>query len=179
MKMWMVGVTILGMSCFAGAQMATVDVVLNPMGDFKGKTSEVKGFAMMKGDEVNASNIVVNLKNLKTGVDLRDKHTQKYLQTEKHPEAILLSAQGKDGKGTGKIKIKGIEKDIAGTYKVDGKFLNAKFKLNLPDFEIKDINYMGVGVEDEVTIEVSVPLQVAGGETATPAPAPTVKPKSK
>lgn len=172
-KIGMMGMAILCVSSMAWAQSATVDVVLNPMGDFKGKTSDVKGFAIVKGDEVSASNIVVNLKNLKTGVELRDKHTQKNLQTDKHPEAILISAQGKGGKGTGKIKIKGIEKDIAGTYKVDGKNLIAKFKLNLPDFEIKDINYMGVGVEDEVTIEVRVPVQTA---PAAPAPA---KPKNK
>lgn len=141
------------------AQSVVVDVVLNPMGDFKAKTSDVKGEAVVNGDTVSASNIVVNLKNLKTGVELRDKHTQKHLGTDKFPEAVLVSATGKGGKGTGKIKIRGIEKDIAGVYKVDGKTLKAKFKLTLSDFGIEDINYMGVGVEDEVTLNVSVPVK--------------------
>lgn len=141
------------------AQEATVDVTLNPMGDFKGKTSDVKGSAVVKGDEVSASNIVVNLKGLKTGVELRDKHTQKYLETGKFPEAVLLSAKGKGGKGTGRIRIRGVEKDISGTYKVEGKTLKAKFDLNIADFGIKDINYMGVGVEDKITLNVSVPVK--------------------
>ncbi|ASD63261.1 YceI family protein [Bdellovibrio bacteriovorus] len=149
----------MGISTAAMAQSVVLDVVLNPMGDFKGKTSDVKGQAVVNGDEVSAENIVVNLKTLKTGVELRDKHTQKHLETEKFPEAVLLSAKGKGGKGTGKIKIRGIEKDISGVYKVEGKTLKAKFKLKLSDFGIEDINYMGVGVEDEVTLAVTVPVK--------------------
>lgn len=159
MKLFATMILALGISLNVQAQSVTVDVVLNPMGDFKGKTSDVKGFATVKGDEVSAENIVVNLKSLKTGVELRDKHTQKYLETSKYPEAVLISATGKGGKGTGKIKIRGKEQDISGTYKIVGKKLNAEFKLNLPDFDIKDINYMGVGVEDEITLHVSVPVK--------------------
>lgn len=148
-----------GFSFTAIAQSVSVDVVLNPMGDFKAKTSDVKGEATIKGDEVSAKNIIVNLTNLKSGVELRDKHTQKYLDTKTFPDAVLVSATGKGGKGQGKIKIKGIEKDVDGTYNVEGKVLKADFKVTLSDFGIKDINYMGVGVEDQVTIHVAVPVK--------------------
>lgn len=158
----MSAITTLVLSSFAWADTgATVDVVLNPMGDFKAKTSEVKGQATQKGDEVSAENIIVNLKSLKTGVELRDKHTQKHLETDKFPEAVLLKATGKGGKGTGRIKIRGIEKDIAGTYTVSGDSLSADFPLSLADFDMKDINYMGIGVEDTVTLHVTVPLKKA------------------
>lgn len=159
MKFFAALILSMSFSYAALAQSVVVDVVLNPMGDFKAKTSDVKGEAVVNGDSVSASNVVVNLKTLKTGVELRDKHTQKHLQTDKFPEAVLISATGKGGKGTGKIKIRGVEKDIQGVYKVDGGFLKAKFKLNLPDFGIEDINYMGVGVEDEVTLNVSIPVK--------------------
>ncbi|MDG0816059.1 YceI family protein [Bdellovibrio svalbardensis] len=149
----------LGVSSSAFAQQVTVDITLNPMGDFKAKTSDVKGEAVVKGDEVSAQNIVVNMKTLKTGVELRDKHTQKHLETAKFPEAVLISATGKGGKGKGKIKIRGIEKDVEGTYKVEGKVLKADFKLNIADFDMKDINYMGVGVEDEVVLHVAIPVK--------------------
>jgi polyisoprenoid-binding protein YceI len=148
---------VLASNSYAGE--VTVAVTLNPMGDFKAKTSDVKGSAVVKGDEVTAENIIVNLKGLKTGVKLRDEHTQKYLETSKFPDAILVSAKGKGGKGTGKIKIRGIEKEIAGTYKVDGNTLNAEFVLNIADFKIKDVKYMGVGVEDNLTLLVSVPVK--------------------
>ena len=145
------------MSAHAGS--VSVDVVLNPMGDFSAKTSDIKGSAKMEGDTLVAKNVVVNLKTLKTGVELRDKHTQKHLDTTQFPEAILSIAKGKGGKGQGKLKIKGIEKVVKGTYKVEGNEVKAKFTVKLSDFDIKDINYMGVGVEDEVTIHVVIPVE--------------------
>lgn len=159
MKLFAAMMVFLSLSLTAKAQSVVVDVTLNPMGDFKAKTNDVSGFATLSGDEIKAENIVVKLKSLKTGVELRDKHTQKYLETEKFPEAVLVSAKGKNGKGTGKIKIRGVEKEIAGDYKVSGKKMQAKFKLNLADFNITDINYMGVGVEDEVALIVVVPIK--------------------
>lgn len=160
MKIFAIIYLLINFSFAAMAQSVSVDVVLNPMGDFKAKTAEAKGEAKMQGDEVVANNIVVNLKSLKSGVEVRDKHTQKYLNTASYPEAVLISATGKGGKGKGKIRIKGIEKDIEGTYKVTGKSLTADFKLKLTDFDIKDINYMGVGVEDEITVHVTVPVKL-------------------
>lgn len=141
------------------AASAVVDVALSPAGSFKAKTGEVKGFAIKKGEEVSAQNIVVSLRGLKTGVELRDKHTLKHLETDKHPDAVLVSAKGKNGKGVGKIRIRGIEKNISGTYKIKGTELMAEFKLKLPDFKITDINYLGVGVEDEVVLHVAVPVK--------------------
>ncbi len=138
---------------------AVVDVALNPAGSFKAKTSEVKGEALLKGDTVTASNIIVNLKSLKTGIEVRDSHTLKHLEADKYTEAILVSATGKGGKGEGVIKIKGIEKKIAGTYKVNGNQLDADFPLQLSDFQISGIRYMGVGVKDQVVLHVSVPLK--------------------
>ncbi|MBC7371657.1 MAG: YceI family protein [Bdellovibrionaceae bacterium] len=144
---------------FSLASSASVDVNLTPAGSFKGKTNDVKGFATMKGDEILAQNIIVNLKSLKTGVELRDKHTLKHLEVDKYPEAVLVMGKGKGGKGIGKIKIRGIEKQVAGTYTVSGNELNAEFKLNLPDFKITGIKYMGVGVEDQVVLHVAVPIK--------------------
>lgn len=144
------------------AQSVVVDVTLNPVGDFKAKTTEVKGEALKVGEEVRAEGIRVNLKSLNTGIELRNEHTLKYLEVDKHPEAILVKARGKGGKGVAKINIKGIEKEVRGTYKIieSGKKLEATFPLTLSDFDIKDISYKNtVGVEDEVQLTVVVPLK--------------------
>ena len=138
---------------------ATFDVRLVPAGDFTGKTSDVSGFATMVGSKVKAENIKVSLKNLKTGVDLRDTHTRKHLDTAKFPDAVLVSAEGENGVGTGLLKIKGIEKKITGTYKIVAQELAAQFKINLSDFKITGIKYMGVGVDDEVVLNVKVPTR--------------------
>lgn len=140
----------------AGAE-ATIE--LTPAGSFKVKCSEIEGFAKKQGSKYVAQNIKVNVAKLKTGVSLRDKHTKDRLEVKKFPEVVLLSAEGENGKGTGKIKIKNIVKDISGSFKVTGKELTAKFKVHLPDFKIKDIRYLGVGVEDDVVVVVSVPIK--------------------
>lgn len=150
---------ILPLSTFAQGR-AEADVSLTPAGDFKAKVVEVKGFATVNGNTVIAENVVVNLKNLKTGLALRDKHArEKYLEVDKYPEIILLKAIGKAGKGRGRVKYRGVEKDIAGTYAVKGNVLQAQFPLNLSDFNIKGVKYMGVGVENEVKINVEIPVK--------------------
>lgn len=153
----------LGMVTFANFAMAetsaNVDVKLSPAGSFKLVTKEVKGKATKQGNSVSAENIVVVLKNVSSGISLRDEHTKnKYLEVSKFPDATLISAKGENGKGTGVIKIKGIEKPISGTYTIKGNELAAQFELKLSDFGIKGIKYMGVGVNDIVKVSVNVPL---------------------
>lgn len=139
---------------------AEADVSLTPAGDFKAKTDDVKGFAVMKGDQVTAENVVVNLKKLSTGLAMRDKHARdKYLEVEKYPEMTLVKATGKGGKGIGRIKYRGVEKDVAGSYEIKGSNLQASFPLKLSDFNVKGIKYMGVGVDDEIKIHVTLPVK--------------------
>jgi len=152
-------VILFSMSCTAFAQSASVAVKLRPAGNFIGKTAKVTGFATMKGASVEAKNVTVDLRTLQTGIELRDEHTKKYLAVDKFPEAVLVSATGSDGKGTGVIKIKGIEQPIAGTYKVEGGNLVAEFPLTLSKFQITGIKYMGVGVDDTVKVSIAIPIK--------------------
>jgi hypothetical protein len=161
MKLYFLSITLVlaFVSGLAAAQSASVDVGLTPAGSFKVKSTEVRGYVQLKDGSVTGKNIMVGLKNLQTGISLRDTHTKKHLEVEKYPTAILVSATGKDGNGTGLIRIKGIQKKIAGTYKIDGSTLIAVFPIKLSDFNIVDIKYMGVGVDDEAKVTVSVPVK--------------------
>lgn len=154
-------VILLLLSSIATAETGLVlDVVLTPTGSFKAKTSDVKGSATVSGDTVSAENITIKLKNLKTGLALRDKHmTEKYLEVGKFPEAVLLSATGKGGKGKGRLKVRNIEMDVEGTYKVEGSELTADFQVKASDFGITGVKYMGVGVNDNVTVHITLPVQ--------------------
>jgi hypothetical protein len=143
---------------FVWASDVSVKVSLSPVGSFYAKTSEVEGSAKKEGEKIIADNIVVNLKNLKTGITLRDEHTQKRLETDKFPTAVLVHGEGTGGKGTGKIRIKGIEKDFAGTYEVKGETVKAEFNLKISDFGIKDVRYLSVGAKDEIKLEITLPL---------------------
>lgn len=138
---------------------AAFDIKLSPAGNFTGKTPDIKGAAKKVGTKYVAENIIVNLNSVKTGLALRDEHTLKYLESKKYPNAVLVRAEGENGKGTGIIKIKGIEKPIKGTFKVTGSELAAEFPISLKDFKIEGIRYMGVGVKDQVVVKVKVPIQ--------------------
>lgn len=158
MKTSLVSLFIFLFSSLAFAQVQ-VNFKLSPAGSFVGKTSKVQGHVVRSGDKFTASNIQVDLKSLKTGIGLRDEHTQKHLETSKYPTAVLVSATGQGGKGTGVIRIRGIEKPIAGTYKVVGNKLEAQFDLKPSDFNITGVRYMGVGLKDLVQVSVIVPIQ--------------------
>ncbi len=139
---------------------AEADVTLTPAGDFKAKVSDVTGHAIIKGDSVQAENVIVKLKGITTGLSLRDKHArEKYLEVQKYPEMILVKAIGKNGKGKGRIRYRGVQKDVQGTYSVKDNFLTAVFPLKLSDFKITGIKYMGVGVDDEIRIQVKLPVK--------------------
>ncbi|MGE0762223.1 MAG: YceI family protein [Bdellovibrionales bacterium] len=155
---------------------AAVDVVLNPAGSFRAETKKVTGYAYKTKDGVAAENIKVDLRTLTTGVSLRDQHTKKRLHTDKHPFAKLVKATGKGGIGKGIVEIKGMRREVTGTYKIVGKELQAEFPLTLTELQITDANYMGVGVDDKMVLKVNVPLKDRAPASAGKA---TKKPKAK
>lgn len=158
-------------------------ITLFPAGDFIASTSDITGDAqMVSANEVKAQNIKINLNTLKTGLELRDEHAKnKYLEVQKYPEAVLVSATGKDGKGSGILRLHGKEAKVDGTYSLSNgnKFLKAEFKSKLSQFGINEINYKGVGVDDEFKVEVTVPVVAAKAPTAPAAPAAADKIKAK
>ena len=147
---------------FAQAQKSDLKiyVTLNPAGDFIAKTSAVKGVAVEKADgSFVAENIVVDLNSLETWVSLRDQHMkEKYLDTKTYPKATLKKAIGKGGKGVGLLNIKGKDINIKGEYKKDGKFLIADFIIKLTEIGITDVSFKGVGIEEEIKIEIKMPV---------------------
>ncbi len=138
-----------------------IKVTLSPTGSFVAHTSSITGEVLLKGDRVSSNNIKIKMDTFETGIGLRDKHFKKYVEAEKYPQAILIMAEGSQGKGKGTIQVKGKEKPVAGTYKVVGQELEATFPVKASDFGITDISYMGVGVEDDLVVVVKVPVKVS------------------
>lgn len=160
----------------AWSQNVKVAVTLNPAGDFVAESNSVVGKAT-EDDKgmIEASDLKLDVKTLKTGISLRDEHMiNKYLEAAKYPEIVVKLSKGKDGKGLAALVIKGKQGKVSGTYeKVGADKVKAKFDLKLSDFDIKDISYKGIGVEDVVKVEAIVPLvkKTAVAPTAA-APAP-------
>ena len=144
---------------FGRAESVKMIAKLSPAGSFTIEGKKLAGKVTKDKDIYKAKNIVLNLTDLKTGMELRDKHVQEYLETKKYPIAVLTEGQGKGSKFSGKLKIRNIIKPIAGTYELKGKQGLAKFKVKMSEYKIKSASYMGLGVNDEinVTVEMMVP----------------------
>lgn len=158
MRVIILFLSILLSTSLSWASSLNVNVKLSPAGSFVAKTSALKGSAKKVGDGFVAQNIIADFTTFKTGVSLRDTHTKKHLETEKYPTAKLLKAKGKGGKGIALMLIRGKKHKVSGTYKIKGKNLICNFTMKLSDLGITGIKYMGVGVRDEIKVEVKVPI---------------------
>lgn len=151
---------LVAVSCsWALASQVAVDVQLSPAGSFKAETGKISGTAYKTADGVEAENVIIDATTLATGVSLRDKHLKERLLAEKFPQIKLVKAVGKNGQGRGEMEIMGLKKLVLGTYTIEGDRLKAKFKIKLSDLDIKGVRYMGVGVKDEVVVNVDLPVK--------------------
>ena len=152
---------ILTLSLAAWAKKHALDITVNltPAGSFQVQADKVKGKLTKKGDGYVAKKLFVKAAKLYTGIDLRDEHMLKRIESKKHKNIVVSNVIAKGGKGAGKITIKGITKKIKFTYKVSGKQMLAKFKLNLAEFKIKDLTYLGVGAKDIIKVAAIVPIK--------------------
>lgn len=138
-----------------------LQVSLTPAGSFTARDEAIKtaGESARAGDAWKLGMVTVDLRSLKTGIELRDKHMkEKYLEVGKFPEAHLKSAAGKDGKFKGELTVHGVTKPVEGTYEFKGQELVAKFNVKASDFKISQAKYMGVGVEDDVEVKAQFPF---------------------
>lgn len=120
-------------------------------------------------DDGKIAVFTVPLKNLETGISLRDKHMkEKYLEVEKYPDATLkldrgqitIPAKGKtsEGDAKGTFTCHGKSKDVTVHYKAhresDGTIgAETKFPINLKDYDITIPNYLGVTVHPDINIQ--------------------------
>lgn len=148
---------LLGSLTYASGKIS-VKVKLSPAGSFNMDFKDVKGKIKKSGDSVSAKKISAKVKTLKTGMDLRDKHTKEKLKYKEHSYIKVTDIKGKKGIGVGTIHIRGIKKKIKFKYKDKGKIMVTKFPLSLKDFQFKSINYMGVGVTDKVIVTAEIPV---------------------
>jgi polyisoprenoid-binding protein YceI len=104
--------------------------------------------------------VSVALDAYKTGSDLRDEHMKtKFLVTSTNPKATLELkdqpfTEGADGKMTGYLTLKGVTKPVAIDFKVAGKSVSAKFKVNLKDYPLGVPSWLGATMADVVDVTV-------------------------
>lgn len=135
-----------------------VFVSLSPAGSFEITGKRFKGGKVTKkGDSFEVNEIYVPTNKLTTGIDLRDEHMRERLKSE---NVMVKSASGSGGSGKGIIIVRDVEKEFNFTYEVlNQKYIRATFELNLNDFKIPNLSYMGVGVEEIIKLEITLPYK--------------------
>jgi len=148
--------------------------VMCPMtigGSFDAKSSAVNGSLAANGTHVDGT-VSVDLKTLDTGITLRNEHMRdNYLEVGKgagYDTATLtgidltgVNGDAPDGKGsfTAMLTVHGTTKSVTGPVEVrkagNGLRVKASFPVNLPDYNIPEPRYLGVGVKNTVQVEVT------------------------
>jgi polyisoprenoid-binding protein YceI len=151
--------------------------VMCPMtigGSFDAKTSALSGSLTSSAAHPPAfdGSLAVDLRTLDTGISLRNDHLrEKYLEVDKgagYDKAVLsdidlkgLNPDAPEGKGsfTGSLTLHGVKKTVTGPVEVkktgSGLRVKASFPVNLPDYNIPEPRYLGVGVKNTVQVEVT------------------------
>ncbi|MBH47931.1 MAG: hypothetical protein CME71_07135 [Halobacteriovorax sp.] len=157
MRFLVIALLLLSSSLFAKSMVAKVN--LNPMGSFEVKTKRIRGNVIKKGDTLQATSIEVSVKTFDSDNETRDGHLKDKLEVKKFPNIVVEKAIAKGGKGQAIIKMRNISQKVPFTYKEAGNEVQVNFSISLKSFGITGINYMGVGVQDEVKIAASIPLK--------------------
>lgn len=133
-----------------------LNVGLNPAGSFQATSLKPKGDLKKTGDAFSADKITVSIESFKTGIDLRDEHFWKHLKSSTHPKATLSNLKAQGGKATADLEVNGVKKPVTITYKVVGQEVLADFTAKASDFALPKAEYLGVGVSDDVKVNVTL-----------------------
>jgi polyisoprenoid-binding protein YceI len=157
----------------------TVVCPLTIGGNFEAKTTALSGGVTPAAGGALTGTLAVELVKLETGITLRDRHLRNnYLEVQKGPDFLVakfdnIKVERLSGKTTfkGKLTLHGQQRDISGTADVqqDGKGyrVDATFLLSIAAFQIPKPTYLGVGVSDEITINVNLTASPAAVTTST------------
>jgi polyisoprenoid-binding protein YceI len=141
------------------ASKITLFVTLSPAGSFQAVSQKAKGNLFKQGDSFTADKISVSIESFKTGIDLRDEHTWKHMNSSKNPKAILTELKATGGKATANLEVNGVKKPVKITYKVVGQEVHANFTVKASEFGMAKAEYLGVGVVDEINVDAVIPYK--------------------
>lgn len=138
----------------------TIKMSLSPAGSFEAETNKLRGDIVKNGDKFSAQTLWIKTDDLKTGIDLRDEHLHKHLNSEKYPKITLTNVEASGGKGTGMLNVCGVTNKVDFTFKnVTDKKLKANFKVKPSSYKLKEAKYLEIGVDDEVEVVATMDVK--------------------
>jgi polyisoprenoid-binding protein YceI len=148
------------MTTVASASDVLVKMSLSPAGSFEATTAKLHGELTKTGEKYTADNIWVKTDDLKTGIDLRDEHFHKHLNSEKFPKITFTNVSAEGGKGSGTMTVCGVSNKVDFTYKpVTPKQLKANFKVKPSAFKLPEAKYLEIGVDDDVEVVATMDVK--------------------
>jgi hypothetical protein len=161
MKLILVFLLLLASISAMAEESVSLFISLTPAGSFTAVSKKVKGNLIKEGGVFKADKITVSIESLKTGIDLRDEHTWKHMNSTKHPKATLSNLKAQGGKGTFDLEVNGVTvKGVTVSYTEKGNEVLATFKVSAKSFKLPEAKYLGVGVEDTVKVDATLPFKV-------------------
>jgi polyisoprenoid-binding protein YceI len=148
-------------------------------GNFEAKTTAVDGEVVPAAGGAIKGALLVDLMKLDTGISLRNRHLRNnYLEVQKGDGFAVaklenIKVERLPGKTTfsGTLKLHGQQREVKGTADVqqagNGYKLTATFPVRVSEFQIPEPTYLGVGVQDEVTVNVTLTAAPAAAAATT------------
>jgi len=143
-------------------------------GSFDVKTNALSGTITTSAAQPSSleGSLAVDLRTIDTGISLRNDHLrEKYLEVDKgagYDKAVLsamalkgLNPDAPEGNGsfTASLTLHGVTETVSGPVEVRkagaGLRIRAAFPVNLPDYNIPEPRYLGVGVKNTVHVDVT------------------------
>lgn len=131
-------------------------VSLKPAGSFNGVTEKVKGKISKTDKGFTSKRIELAIRDIKTGIDLRDEHLWEHLSFKTHSKATLTDLVASNGTGTATLEVNGVKQPININYKDNNGSVEATFAVKASSFNLPPKSYLGVGVSDDVTVNVKM-----------------------
>jgi polyisoprenoid-binding protein YceI len=143
---------------FAQSKISVV-VGLTPAGSFTAVSEKMKGDVIQDGTTYVADKLTVLIESFKTGINLRDEHFWKHLESDKFPKATLSNLKASNGTGTANLEVHGVTKPVAITYTEKAGQITAHISTQSSLFGMPKATYLGVGVKDDVNIDIQTPYK--------------------
>lgn len=140
------------------ANKTTLFVSLTPAGSFEAVSEKMKGNLIKSGGMITADKLWVSIESFKTGIDLRDEHFWKHLNSSKNPKATMTDVKGQNGKATAMLEVNGVKKPVTMAYTENGSDVHTNFTVKASDFGLPPAKYLGVGVNDDIRVEATYPV---------------------
>jgi glutaredoxin-related protein len=157
MKLFLLVAILLTSTIALAGNSVTATVSLSPAGSFQATSAKMKGKLTKKNGEYSSDKIYVSIESFKTGIDLRDEHFWKHLNPQKkNPKITLTSFKTNKGQATAILEVNAVKKPINIKISESGKDLKAKFVVKNSWFKLPKVNYLGVGVSDDVEVEATM-----------------------